>query len=61
MELVNIIDNDCLSHIFSFVSNSYTYNSICLSSSFFYKLAKKVHPNAEISLAFLLLIIYLYC
>ena len=45
MDPFKFIDNDCISYIFSFVSDSYTYNSICLSCSSFYKLAKKMHPN----------------
>ena len=44
MELLN---DDCISSIFSFISDSFTYNSICLSSSFLYKLVKEVHPNTD--------------
>ena len=45
MELLN---KDCFSHILSFISDSYTYNCVCLSSSVFYKLVKEIHPNADL-------------
>ena len=47
MELLN---DDCISSILTYISDSYTYNSICLSCSFFYKLIKITHPNADICL-----------
>ena len=45
MELLN---NDCISSIFSFISDAYTYNSICLSCHLFYKLIKETYPNADL-------------
>ena len=45
--LFKSIDNDCISYILMFISDSYTYNSICLSCSLFYKLVKQGHPNAD--------------
>ena len=45
---MEFINNDCISSIFFLISDSYTYNSICLSCPLFYKLIKEVHPNADL-------------